>query len=208
MTTTATSNVPRGESRWRFPDNRHGEIRGFNDVGVRTFDANTISSVVRESIQNSLDAALDRTGTAPVRVEFELFSMDGADVPDSERLYVSLLACQDFCSSDRQADKFFSHAADHIEGRIPVLRISDHGTTGLRGAASGETSTDWSRLVKESGSSSKDDFLSDSTEKPDISVVDSTDGTALPLSPCHRSAQHLNDTTLHFHRTANLSAGI
>ncbi len=156
--TKNASTPARGESRWRFPDNHHGEIQGFNNAGVRTFDANTVSSVVRESIQNSLDAALDRDGRTPVKVEFELFSMNGVNLPDAERLYVSLSACADYWSKDKRASKFFNRAADDLNGKIPVLRISDHGTTGLRGARTGEVSTDWSRLIKESGSSSKDDF--------------------------------------------------
>lgn len=148
----------RGEHRWRFPDNQHGEIKGFNDAGVSTFGADTISSVVRETIQNSLDAALDRTGTTPVRVEFDEFAMGGESIPGSNRLYQALKGCMKSCQGDRRASKFFEEALYRINGRVSVLRISDHGTTGLRGAASGEMSTDWSRLVKESGSSSKDDL--------------------------------------------------
>ena len=65
--TKNASTPARGESRWRFPDNHHGEIQGFNNAGVRTFDANTVSSVVRESIQNSLDAAKSSVDiTSPV----------------------------------------------------------------------------------------------------------------------------------------------
>lgn len=146
------------ERRWRFPDNQHGEIKGFNDAGVSTFGANTIASVVRETIQNSLDAALDDSGNESVRVEFDIFPMDGSAIPDDERLTQALKGCMKSCQNDRKASKFFENALLAISDRVSVLRISDHGTTGLRGAKSGEMSTDWSRLVKESGSSSKDEL--------------------------------------------------
>ena len=41
-------------NKWRFPRGDWGEIKGINDAGVETFNSNTLRSLVRESLQNSL----------------------------------------------------------------------------------------------------------------------------------------------------------
>ena len=142
---------------WTFPDNQNGEIKGFNDAGVSTFDGNTLRSMVRESIQNSLDAAL-KPGVIPVKVEFDLFKISSGDIPDGKKLRYAFRQCKDFAKKGDKAHRFFSQAIDDMKKPVPILRISDHGTTGLRGAESGSISSDWSRLVKQSGSSSKNDL--------------------------------------------------
>ena len=142
---------------WAFPDNQNGEIKGFNDAGVSTFGGRILRSIVRESIQNSLDAALKPRET-PVLVEFELFQMSHFQLPGINELKYAFKQCRARAEKHDKAYRFFNQAIKHCDGLIPVLRISDHGTTGLRGAESGDLSSDWSRLVKQSGSSSKDDF--------------------------------------------------
>lgn len=146
-----------GSPIWRFPSNQNGEIKGFNDAGVSTFDGNTIHSMVRESVQNSLDAAL-KPGIIPVRIEFELFNLPPSHMPGMQELAYAFKQCRRFAQRGDKAYGFFEQAVTDCSGVIPVLRISDHGTTGLRGAATGDRSSDWSRLVKQSGSSSKNDF--------------------------------------------------
>jgi len=143
------------EASWRFPDNQNGEIKGFNDAGVSTFDGNTLRSMVRESIQNSLDAS--KPSSLSVKVEFELFSIKPSDIPGKQDLLYAFKQCKASSERNSKAYRFFCKAIEDCNKPIPVLRISDHGTTGLRGAETGDLSSDWSRLVKQSGSSSKSD---------------------------------------------------
>ena len=56
--------------KWVFPPNNGGEIDGFNNSSIDTFNGRKLFSVVRETIQNSMDARLDKT--KPVRVSFTL----------------------------------------------------------------------------------------------------------------------------------------
>ena len=56
--------------KWVFPHNNGGEIDGFNNSSIDTFNGRKLFSVVRETIQNSMDARLDET--KPVRVSFTL----------------------------------------------------------------------------------------------------------------------------------------
>lgn len=142
-------------TKWRFPVSNYGEIKGINDAGVETFTVSTLRSLVRESIQNSLDA---RRGNEVVRVEFEEFETRLDDIPGVDDLRLALLLCKVEAEKQKTEDarKFFDHALKIAsKSKVRVMRVSDYGTTGLRGAKNCETGTDWSRLVKESGSSGK-----------------------------------------------------
>ena len=55
---------------WNFPLNNNGTNTGFNDGAIDTFAGNRLSSVVREVIQNSLDAK--KSHDEPVQVCFQL----------------------------------------------------------------------------------------------------------------------------------------
>ena len=55
---------------WKFPPTSGGSGDGFNDSGIAHFKGSPISSLARETIQNSLDARKSRV--EPVHVDFEL----------------------------------------------------------------------------------------------------------------------------------------
>ena len=62
---------------WNFPSNGGGQIRGIAEAGIETFTGKEISSLARETCQNSLDAAANENFA--VTVEFyrhEIFSKD------------------------------------------------------------------------------------------------------------------------------------
>lgn len=141
------------DCRWRFPLGGFGEVKGINDAGVEMFNSNSLRSLVRETLQNSLDASKG----GPVLVEFEEYSVPFTAVPDSDGLRDEILHCAVSGGDDSPAAQSFLKHAIRIANRrsVRVMRISDYGTTGLRGATTCETGTDWSRLIKESGSSSK-----------------------------------------------------
>ena len=140
-------------NRWRFPRGEWGEIKGINDAGVETFNSNSLRALVRESLQNSLDAS----SGGQVTVEFEEFTIPFASIPDSGGLYDALKLCRLKGGDQSEAAlRFFDNALITATGDdIRVMRVSDYGTTGLRGARTCEQGTDWSRLIKESGSSGK-----------------------------------------------------
>lgn len=142
-------------ARWRFPSNNNGDVNGINNAGIRIFDADISNSIIRESIQNSLDAAPSEE--SPVRVEIDRFTIDPKDFPDQATFQEALLACRRYNNGKNEdAVEFFDNALGLLDGELDVLRISDFGTTGLRGADTCEVGSDWSRLIKESGTSNKD----------------------------------------------------
>ena len=61
------------KKKWRFVSNGNGEEIGFNDPGIEIFSANSIPSMVREVLQNSIDQRVDPS--QPVYVEFEIFEV-------------------------------------------------------------------------------------------------------------------------------------
>ena len=141
--------------RWRFPSNNNGDVNGINNAGIRIFDADISSSIIRESIQNSLDATV--SDKEPVRVEIQLFKMHPDDLPGLEDFKETLTLCKRYNEGKNEdAVEFFENALGLLDQDLDVLRISDFGTSGLRGADTCEVGSDWSRLIKESGTSNKD----------------------------------------------------
>ena len=55
---------------WSFPSNGDAEIDGFNNASMDTFRGQMLFSLIRETIQNSMDARVETT--APVHVAFKL----------------------------------------------------------------------------------------------------------------------------------------
>lgn len=144
------------QAKWRFAPNGNAGYTGINDSGIETFSARVMHSLVRETIQNALDARKDES--EPITVEFKEFEMLAKDFPDYEGFSESIHAClRD--NEDDDANAFFKRAVEIIDGKqnqvIRVLRISDRNTIGLQGAVTGEKGSNWSRLIKERGSSNK-----------------------------------------------------
>ncbi|WP_024865627.1 hypothetical protein [Butyrivibrio sp. FCS014] len=141
--------------KWRYISNNNSTIVGINDAGIETFTANMNKSLVRENIQNALDAILPGSDK-PVEVEFVLFDVSREAIPDVDTLQDAIIKCKKSNVTEPDAYKFFEAAEKVISSEnIRILRISDHNTIGLEGTDTCEKGTSWSRLVKESGSSNK-----------------------------------------------------
>lgn len=143
----------REDGKWRFASNNKGVIDGFNDSGIETFSANSIASMVREVIQNSVDQQVD--DSRPVVVDFDFFQVTQDEIPGGGQLSDIFDCCIEASKEDPVATKFFQQAQKLMKGKIDVLRISDHNTTGLVGADTDDTKTPWHQLVKGRGSSNK-----------------------------------------------------
>jgi len=143
---------------WFFPSNAHGQRQGFNDAGIDTFHGDPIGSLVRESIQNSLDA---KTGAGPVRVALtkahlgQDFSYLASDL--KPRIQQGLKKAT--AGNHPKASRFYNHALELLESGkpIPVLGIHDFGTTGLTGTTDDnlDESSAWLALVKGTGDTVK-----------------------------------------------------
>ena len=131
---------------WKFPPTNGGREDGFIDPGIAHFGGAPVSSLARETLQNSLDASLPNE--LPVHVSFELIYLRPEDFGRDE-LAEALQACISENQHDRTVTAALKDAHDSIDSNsIPCLRISDRNTTGLRG-------NQWHALVKMQGVSHK-----------------------------------------------------
>ena len=133
---------------WRFP-RRNGGIDYVNDSSSAHFSDAPIAKLVRELIQNSLDAKHEGFAK-PVTVKFSETSINRRLVGGAA-LQRHLQACLDRAKDDRRQDmvEAYNNALAIIRGRnIPCLKVQDTGTTGLN-------DTRWKALVVQEGAVSK-----------------------------------------------------
>lgn len=136
-----------GDIGWSFPSTGGGAIDGFNDSGIAHFKGSPMSSLARETIQNSLDAR--RSATEPVHVSFELVKLDERHEFGKRELAAAIEASlrSPHCNSAAEIEL---RDAKRIleENTVQCLRVSDRNTTGLQG-------DHWRALVKTRGLSIK-----------------------------------------------------
>ena len=143
---------------WQFDENRTGERDGFHDTGVSHFTGNRIDSLVREVIQNSLDARYDTN--RPVVVTFNRDRVKGGLI-DAANLLRSILDSVDSPDIDaRDKDSFKETALALLKGKnksVHSLRIEDSNTTGATDSNTtalvddGTEPTMWQALTKGAG---------------------------------------------------------
>ena len=149
--------------KWVFPSNNGGEVDGFNNASIDTFNGTKLFSVVRETIQNSMDARLDKD--KPVRVSFSLTDIEKTKAVGLNELVPFLEGARDTALSQHSEThtsvKFFKHAVQEITRAktIPVFTISDFNTCGLEGDYDDTVQKfkgdKWHALIKGSGLSQK-----------------------------------------------------
>lgn len=140
---------------WNFPGTIGGAINSYNNAGLETFRGDPLKSLTREIIQNSLDAV--KESSKPVEVEFSDFVIDSEDFPGREGLMESFRLCGiTWRGSNEKIEDFIEYGLQLLENdSMRFLRVSDFNTRGLEGADTGKLGSPWSSLVKEAGSSNK-----------------------------------------------------
>ena len=142
---------------WRFPPRNGGEIIGFNNAALDHFKGQRLSSMVREVIQNSLDAKkIDEK--QPVKVTFKLHRIPKKEAPEATLLRRHLVACRTEAKAQnlKTAEMFYDNAINRIdtETEIKILAIHDSNTKGLTGPTNTNYGA-WAALVKGTGVSQK-----------------------------------------------------
>lgn len=132
---------------WYFPPTSGGREDGFNDPGIAHFNGKPLSSLARETIQNSLDARKEES--KPVEVVFELTSVSPEDIGADELAY-AMDACKRQAEMDAEKSVIRALETAHtaLQHRVGCLRVSDRNTTGLFGR-------NWHALIKMQGLSQK-----------------------------------------------------
>ena len=142
------------ECRWHFGKETGREQLG--DPMSEHFKDDLYTSLVRESIQNSLDAI---NGLAPVRVEFSYKQINSRDFPNFFTLRNHIKGCIDYYGDD--AKKTYQHMLDDfpenngLKQAIPYLRVADYNTKGMT-YKEGDTKSTFYAFVRAIGVTVKD----------------------------------------------------
>lgn len=119
---------------WKFETISAGiEKQGIRDNDIQVFDQFRIPSVVRESIQNSLDAVLN--DTLPVRVEFHYGDLDKAALSSLFEIEARVKACHQDPHLGTEDQEVLDEMVSMIEKNtvsVPFLKISDFNTLGMQ----------------------------------------------------------------------------
>lgn len=121
--------------RWYFPVIVNGHKQGENDGMTDLFSGPTFHALVRESLQNSLDAH-QKNNPEPTRVEFSLRRVSSSLLKDVFDIRSHIEACMRYCgeTTETEGGKFSSMVKylDSVqEGDVLVLDISDYNTNGM-----------------------------------------------------------------------------
>ena len=142
--------------QWQFPENEVGEPEGPNDGGISHFTGKRNASVIRESIQNSLDA---RSNTnKPVLVSLRLIELP-LESFDALGLQRHLNAAVKSPHNDEPHSAQFARGSKKLaKGRvISTLVIADSNTSGATDEPRENGSpSKWEALTKGTGFSAKD----------------------------------------------------
>ncbi len=116
--------------KWHF--DKSGQAKtGPNDSIHETFKANPYYSIVRESIQNSLDAVLNKAEPVKILFEFDRLVID--EYPNLFDIKKHIVACRNSHRNDKQAEKLFHPMFSYLDenNEIEILKISDYNTRGM-----------------------------------------------------------------------------
>ena len=143
------------DCRWHF--GRETGREQLSDPMSEHFKDDLYTSLVRESIQNSLDAA---NGAVPVRVEFLYKQINSRDFPNFFDLRNHIKGCIDYYGNDAKKvykpmlDSFPEN--DRLKQTIPYLRVADFNTKGMS-YAEGDTKSTFYAFVRAIGVTVKDE---------------------------------------------------
>ncbi|MDE2787157.1 MAG: hypothetical protein OXL37_10890 [Chloroflexota bacterium] len=140
---------------WQFPPNDAGEIEGPNDPGISHFTDQRDTNLIRESIQNSLDA---KAGGEPVRVEFSLQDLAISDFEGNQLRDILDWAINSPHNDDKGKEQFTNGKWLLNDNRqLRTLCIRDSNTTGAQDVPRpGGAPSKWAALTKGSGSPVKE----------------------------------------------------
>lgn len=120
--------------RWHFAIQEGGRDDGLNDAMMQNFGKKPYSALVRESIQNSLDAVLDPS--KPVIVEFRFSAINANNFQNFFQLKDHIAECKNYFNWSEKAVVFYSSMensfiSNNFNESIGYIRISDYNTKGM-----------------------------------------------------------------------------
>lgn len=124
--------------RWTTGLNRENYSNGSENGDVELFSGREVSSIIRESIQNSSDVPAD--DKTPVKVEIDVYKISTNLIPQVKQAeeIVENIDKTDFWADNQEVQKRVNLAKQALaKEKITVIRISDFNTLGASGAKLG-----------------------------------------------------------------------
>ncbi len=114
--------------KWHFDEANRGAAG--KDATSATFNQ-PYYSIVRESLQNALDAA--RYEDKPVEVHFDRITISKSDFPNFFQLEQHLIQCREFVNYDVNTKDWVERMLNYIQNHpsLTCLKISDFNTKGM-----------------------------------------------------------------------------
>lgn len=116
--------------------------------------------LVREYIQNSMDAHSETCGLPYVVVEFSFGELQCDDYPKLlQSLPERLKACSEYCQGNNAKDPYaekYEYLMEHIDGSIGYLKVSDYNTKGMPYDSNRFAKSKFKSCVRSANSSHKD----------------------------------------------------
>ena len=144
---------------WHFATFTGGREDGPNDAASTTYKGVPYPSLIRESIQNSLDAALSTD--VPVKMEYTIGRVKRLDYTNFFGIRKHIEGCLEYYKDNKDAENIYRPMLKYfdpskVDERIWYIKISDSNTTGMD-YKKGDTSCPFYAFVRSSGVSSKND---------------------------------------------------
>lgn len=156
-TLTRSNSDPEKGCCWHFGSNS-GRDSGPNNAMMQNFKNKPYKALVREAIQNSLDAVDDIN--APVIVEISFRSIKRNNYPNFFKLKEHISACADYYSDNQKFVQKCNDSLSIFDGNtyaeVPYIKIADYNTKGMHYNAVG-TASPFYAFVRSAGVSSKND---------------------------------------------------
>ncbi|MDA8907061.1 hypothetical protein OAT86_01140 [Planktomarina sp.] len=141
---------------WNFPPNNDGLAAGANDGAIDAFAGKRLSSVVREVIQNSLDAK--KYDDRPVNLHFSKQTLKTDKFSGFSSIDIHLKKSRDMAEKQGLPDvmEFYEHGINKVSQaeNVDLFCIHDFNTKGLTGPLN-EPYGPWFAITKGAGISQK-----------------------------------------------------
>lgn len=149
---------------WHFAEKQGGSDVGPNEPMQQNFKKCKWVSLVRESIQNSLDAVDDKN--EPVEVYFNFCGkLRSNSYPNFFNLKNNIKGCLDYYRGNKNAESLYIPMKDYLTNvcgngsNLAYIKVSDYNTIGMD-YAKGSTDSPFYAFVRAAGVSNKSDTTS------------------------------------------------
>lgn len=145
--------------KWHFGKQNGGREDGPNNPMQNNFKKSPYASLIRESIQNSLDVPID--DSLPVKMEFTTSRIRAKEYENFFKIKKHIKGCLSHFNDNQDAKDLYQPMLDYLNSldlydSLNYIKISDYNTCGME-YLKGNTSNAFYAFVKSAGVSAKDD---------------------------------------------------